>query len=253
MNEWFLNESFWETFFPYLFSEERTALGAVQAEQAVALAGLAGLDKGRVLDLCCGPGRVAIPLARKGFRVTGVDRSPFLLDKARQAAQAQGVDVEWVQEDMRSFTRPESFSLALNLFTSFGYFTDPNDDIQVLANLCACLVPGGTLVMELMCKERLARIWQPTISETFGDGSLLVHRVSIQESWKRVHAEWVLVRDGRAETFTFEHSLYSGRELEDRLLQVGFTDIALFGDLDAKEFGVDAERLVIVARKPGSS
>ena len=68
---------------------------------------LAGLEGGSVLDLACGPGRHAAVLAKRGFRVTGVDLSPSLLRRARDRARAEGVDVEWVQEDMRCFVRPD--------------------------------------------------------------------------------------------------------------------------------------------------
>ena len=69
-----------------------------------------------------GPGRHVAALAKRGFRVTGVDLSPFLLRRAQELAQRESFGIEWVQEDMRSFLRPEAFDLAISLFTSFGYF-----------------------------------------------------------------------------------------------------------------------------------
>src|SRR5512135_491590 len=77
-----------------------------------------------VEDLGCGRGRHAIPLARRGYRVTGVDISDYMLQKARRSAAREGVDVEWVQEDMRTFCRRDAFDLVISLFTSFGYFSD---------------------------------------------------------------------------------------------------------------------------------
>jgi len=62
-------------------------------------------------------------------------------------------------------------------------------------------------------------------------------------------ATFELIRDGRAKIFRFEHFLYSGRELKDRLLACGFAEVELYGDLQGAPYGLDAARLVAVARK----
>ena len=62
---------------------------------------LTGVGGGKVLDLCCGPGRHAVALAKRGFAVTAVDRTRFLLDHARARAAQAGLSVEFVLEDMR--------------------------------------------------------------------------------------------------------------------------------------------------------
>jgi len=61
--------------------------------------------------------------------------------------------------------------------------------------------------------------------------------------------EWILIKDGTAKSFRFHHTIYSGQELKDRLSQVGFQKIRLFGDLDGTEYGPDARRLIAVANK----
>src|SRR5687767_12212087 len=119
MAEWFEDESFWEDFYPTMFGEERFEAATEQVEKILALTAFQGRD---VLDLCCGPGRHSVLLAKRGFRVTAVDRTPFLLDKAKERGEADDAQVEWVLQDMRDFARPNSFDLVLNLFTSFGYF-----------------------------------------------------------------------------------------------------------------------------------
>lgn len=96
-----------------------------------------------MLDLCCGPGRHVLEFARRGFRVTGVDRTQRYLEAARATALSEGLAVELVQADMRDFSRPPTFDLALNLFSSFGYFAEAADDLQVLKNLNASLAPGA--------------------------------------------------------------------------------------------------------------
>src|ERR1700736_5314196 len=115
--QWFENEDFWRELYPYMFPADRFAAAHEQVDQVLALSGSSGR---RVLDLCCGPGRHAVDFAQRGFEVTGVDGSPFLLGKARERAVEAGIAVEWVLEDMRRFRRPAAFDLACSLFTSFG-------------------------------------------------------------------------------------------------------------------------------------
>jgi hypothetical protein len=93
------------------------------------------------------------------------------------------VDVEWVQADMREFRRPAAYDLALSLFTSFGFFAAPEDDLLVLRNVRHSLRPGGVLVMDLMGKENLARVFQPTRSRTLAGGAVLVERCQVVEDW----------------------------------------------------------------------
>jgi SAM-dependent methyltransferase len=150
---------------------------------------------------------------------------------------------------MRQFVRPGVFDLVCNLFTSFGYFRDEEDDLRVLANIHESLRNGGALVLEVVGKERLARTWQNAICSDLPDGSRLVQRPQLRDDWSRVSSEWTLIRGGKAETFSFEHSLYSGRELNDRLRSVGFGRVDLFGSLQGTPFDLNAARLVAVARK----
>ena len=166
---WYENEEFWIDFYPYMFNEERLQAAAEQVDQILALT---GLDAGTVLDLCCGPGRHSIALAGLGWSVTGVDRTGYLLDKARERSAGAGVEVEFVEQDMREFSRANTYDLALSLFTSFGYFDTEEEDVQVLRNLHASLRPGGRVVIdcERQGVDRDAASW-PTGRGSKANGS----------------------------------------------------------------------------------
>ena len=247
--EWFDNDAFWRELYPFMFPKKRFADAAEQIEQVLALT----KPNGKLaLDLCCGPGRCSIALAKRGFRVTGVDRTRFLLDQARAKARAARAKIEWIQMDMRDFVRPGSFDLVLNMFTSFGYFDDKTQDTMVLRNIFSSLRPAGVLLVDVMGKERLAHILQPTTSDTLPDGTILVQRHEIFDDWTKIRNEWILLRKGRTRSFKFHHTLYSGQELRDKLEQVGFTDVKLYGNLAGDQYGPGATRLIAVARKPGT-
>jgi SAM-dependent methyltransferase len=245
--EWFDDDSFWREMYPFMFSAKRMADADEQITKALKLT----KPKGKaVLDLCCGPGRCSIALAKKGFRVTGVDRTTNLLNKARDRAKAARVKIEWIEKDMRDFLRPEAFALVVSMFTSFGYFDDKQDDIQVLENMFRSLQPGGACLIEMLGKERLARILQPTLSTVLPNGTVVIERHEIFDDWTRVRNEWMLVRGGRVKRFKFHHTIYSGQELRDRMERVGFVGVKLHGSLDGDEYGANAERLIAIGRKP---
>lgn len=248
--EWFDDDSFWRAMYPFMFPEQRFAEAEKQVEKVLALAN----PKGKTaLDLCCGPGRCAIALAKRGFLVTGVDKTKYLLDKARAKARAARVKVEWVQEDMREFLRPDTFGLVLSLFTSFGYFDDKRDDLIVLKNIFTSLRPGGVFLIEVLGKERLAKIFQSPITTILPDGAIWINQHEVFDDWTRVRNEWMVIRNGKTKTFKFNLNIYSGLELRERMEGVGFVDVAVYGSLDGIQYGTNAERLIAVGRKPHSA
>jgi len=100
-----------------------------------------------VLDLACGHGRIANRLAGLGARVTGLDPTAVFLERARSDAAALGVEVEYVEGDMRELPWEESFDRVVSWFTSFGYFDDETNR-AVLGGIHAALRPGGALLIE---------------------------------------------------------------------------------------------------------
>jgi len=246
--EWFDDKAFWKECYLFLFPQERFD-GTPEAIEKVLL--LTKPTGKAALDLCCGPGRCAVALARRKFTVTGVDKTSFLLLRARDRARAAKVRIEWVQMDMRDFIRPDSYDLALSMFTSFGYFDNKTEDSVVLKNIFASLRPGGVFLIEVMGKECLARILQPAITNILPDGTMLILRHEIFDDWTRIRNEWIILRKGRARSFKFHLTIYSGQEMRDRLEAAGFTRIKLYGNLNGDPYGPKAQRLIAVARKGG--
>jgi SAM-dependent methyltransferase len=244
--EWFDDDALWRALTSLMRSKERCGDAVALLPKALKLVQPVGKD---VLDLCCGFGRWAIPLAQNGFRVTGVDRTKCFLDRARAEAKSAGVRIEWVQQDMRDFVRPGAFDLALSMFTSFGYFDDKGEDLRVLRNIFSSLRPGGSLLMEMAGKEILARIFQPTTSTPLPDGGLLVERHEVFDGWSRMRNEWTFIKAGKVRTWRFHVTIYSGQELRDRLELAGFTDVKVFGSFDGEEYGLNAQCLIAVGRK----
>lgn len=245
MATWHERDDFWETV--PLFDQQRLEMAPAEVDSVLTLL---GIEPGApVLDLCCGVGRHSLELARRGYRVTAVDRTAAYLETARNQAAAQGLEVEWIQADMRDFVRPGAFAAAINLYTSFGYFEDPAQDRQVAENLVQSLVPGGCLVMEMMGKEILARIFRLRDWRELADGSLFLEERHVRQDWGWIENRWILVKDGERKEYPLGHRLYDGAGLRALLFQAGFESVALYGDLTGVPYDSEARRLVAVARK----
>lgn len=249
MADWFEDESFWDTIAPFLFGVVRD--DARTEAEVDALTGLLGITPGtRVLDLPCGTGRHAVAWAERGHRVTGVDRSEAYLSLAKERAAARGAEVELVRADMREFVRPESFDLALNLFTSLGYFADPADDVRVLRNLLASLVPGGKAVIEMAGKELMARnLTARSWDELPGTDQFLLQEHALVPGMGAVENRWIWIGGAERREFRFTLRAYSGTELMRALTDAGFATVELFGDLGGAPYDLTAKRLVAVATK----
>ena len=159
----------WETDFDarYLAEYEPVFSPARDRREVARLIEILGLPSGaRILDVPCGQGRHAHLLAEAGFDVTGLDYSTFLLRAARR--RGTGRTLRYVRGDMRRLPPAWTgrFDAVLNLFTSFGFFLNPADDVRVVSELARVLRPGGTLVWHGGSRDGimarfLARDWWP--------------------------------------------------------------------------------------------
>jgi SAM-dependent methyltransferase len=247
MKAWYEDDDFWRTMAPYLFARELWEDAPAQVDGLLRLAKVP--EGAQVLDLCCGPGRHSLELARRGFQVTAVDRTRDYLDAARAQAAEEGLRMEFVQEDMRRFRRSSAFQLALNLYTSFGYFEDPGEDRRVAENLYVSLKPGGKLIVEMMGREVLTRIfrerdWQPT-----EDGGFFLEERQPSSDWTWMNCRWILIQNGEVKEFSFSHRIYGGADLARILLESGFQKVMLFGDLQGAPYDHKAKRLTALALK----
>ncbi|ALG11298.1 class I SAM-dependent methyltransferase [Kibdelosporangium phytohabitans] len=234
---WYENDGLWSGFAETMFPPRR----AQEAADLVATSPLLRFQPGaQVLDLCCGPGLWLAPLARRGYQVTGVDLSPVMLAEAKAACP----DAELICEDMLEFSRPGQFDVALNVFTSFGYLAEAEDNLQVLRNAYTSLKPGGQLIVDVMGKEVLAGwIGRPQAVDV--DGGCVVMRDTILDDWTRLRTDWTLVRGDTARHAVIECFVYSAAELKDLFRQAGFQDVECFGDFDASSYDNHSKRLIV--------
>lgn len=243
---WYENDDFWKTTRPVMFAPDRLAAAVGQADSIIARLRLK--PGSRVLDLCCGIGRHSLELARRGFKVTGVDRSAHFLREARRQAKAGQLDVEFIRTDMRRFVRANAFDAAINMFTSFGYFAKPEDDARVAAHVYRSLARGGGFLIDTQGKESLARRFEPS-GWYEKEGYTVLEDRKVMPDWSGIENHWILFKGGRRWDFRFKLRLYSATELRRLLREAGFRSVDVFGDLDGAPYDHTAQRLVAVAQK----
>lgn len=243
---WYEDDGFWSDFSETMFSDRRRAETAdIVARSAL----LEFPERSRVLDLCCGPGLYLVPLARRGYTVTGVDLSAEMLKRARAVCERAAAEVRLLQADMLTHVEPASYDVVLNVFTSFGYFDDPQDNFRVLTNARESLVPGGQLLIDVMGKEVLAGwIGRPQLVEL--DGAYVVQRDTVLDDWTRLRTDWTLVRDGIAREASITAFLYSAAELRALFEAAGFTEVECYGGFDGEPYDHHARRLIVRGTKP---
>ncbi len=247
MPEWYEDEQFWEDTESVIFTEERCKQASGEVDHVL---GLVKLQAGAaMLDLGCGIGRHSLEFAKRGYQVTGVDRTARYLDRARKSGREQGFEIEWIQDDMRRFRRDNSFDLVVSLLTSFGYFDDRADDGRILENVAASLKPGGRFVIDLMGKEVLARIFQQRDWHEQPDGTLVLEERELKDHWSRLDLRWIIMRAEQRREQRFTLRLYAAGELMDLLAAAGLSEITAYGSLVGKPYDNTAERLVIVGTK----
>ncbi|HEX5206143.1 MAG TPA: class I SAM-dependent methyltransferase [Actinoplanes sp.] len=243
----------WQSFFSHdeyprlvsaILTEERTRAEVAGLRERLALG--PGV---RVLDLGCGQGRIAVPLARLGCAVTGLDGCAPLLDRARRAAAQAGVEIELIHADMADLDRVDEFDVVLNLGTAFGYAAESGHE-PTLRAAARALRPGGTLLLDTENRERMVR--SPRAIAFERDGTT----VHCERSFDLVSSRWTeslsWVHDGRAEHASYSLRLYTATELITALAAAGFDPaVEAWGDLAGHPYALDSLRMVLRAARNG--
>jgi SAM-dependent methyltransferase len=243
----FFDDDYLRIFLP-LLPDERTA---AEVNGVVEL--LAEAPGSRLLDLCCGHGRHAVPLAQLGFRVTGLDLSRRLLDRAAAQAAAQGQHVDLVAADMRRLPFADaSFDAVVNLFNAFGYLEDEAEDQLVLGEVARVLAPGGRFLQELANREALVRDWHDSRVLRNDDGLVVLQERTLDLRGSRELARYTLVGPGGHRTSReVAIRLYTLTELAAMLERAGLELLAVRGGLGGGPLELDSSYLVTLSAWAG--
>lgn len=202
----------------------------------------------RVLDIGCGSGRHTIAFAKRGYAdVTGIDLSPALLAEAREEATQLKLPIRFIETDMREIP-DEMFDLALNLFTSFGYFEKDEDNAAVILRAAEHLANGGWLVLDFL-NSRWVREHFVVHDERVAPNGTRIEQTRWIEN-NRIEKRVLIRNNFEAKEYIESVRLFERSDFERMFLSAGLTLRHLFGTYSGAAFDPDTSpRLIMFAKK----
>lgn len=201
----------------------------------------------KVLDLGCGAGRHALLLAKKGFAVTGVDQSANLLSVAADEAKKNGLHATFIRDDIRTVHFSEKFDLILNVFTSFGYFENDEDNFSVFTNVESLLEDEGIFVFDFLNAQNVKENLVPFSKTEIGD---LVIEQSRKIEVNNVVKDITLTQNGTVKNFRESVRLYSKQDLVAAMNKKKLSVEMIFGSYTGDPFDEkSSSRLILLCKK----
>jgi SAM-dependent methyltransferase len=238
---WFANKNYLEL---YRQRDEKEASDLINLIQR----NVPAPTDSKVLDVCCGAGRHSVELARRGYEVTGFDLSGYLIGQARNSlknANESGLKVKFLIRDMKDFSFKNKFDIALNIFSSFGYFKKDPDNLKVFKNIRSSLKNGGYFVFDFLNESYIKKNLVP-YSEDFVNGKKFVQKRYIKNGF--VCKDIFIGKEKYSERIR----LYSPSVIKNALAEKEFRILKLFGDYYGSRFDKGkSKRLIIICRASG--
>ncbi|MEM3010424.1 MAG: class I SAM-dependent methyltransferase [Candidatus Bathyarchaeia archaeon] len=218
-----------------------------------------GIASGRLLDLCCGNGRISIRMAEKGFKAVGVDISKTFLDNAKRKAEEHKVShmVTFLEGDVRNLKKIvgkefQPFDVVVNAWTSIGYFSE-KDDLNIFKQARELSRKDAILIIaETMHTEFLSIKFVPTAYTEINDMVMLESR-KYDPAKAKFNMSWSFYkRHGENLEFIdkveLELHVYSPSELSKLLMKAGWETMAFYGNLSTLQPLNPLTHLNIVAK-----
>lgn len=219
-------------------------------DQVKAIIRYLGLKKGETfLDCPCGIGRISLPLAERGIRVTGVDITASYLDELTTTMLLRDLPITLYKRDMRKITFRDQFDAAGNIWTSLGYFATDREDSEVLKRIYRALKPGGRFLLHILNRDWVIRHFSPSGWEKAG-GIRYFERRHFDLTTSHNCSHLSFYGKNKRQDLSTSLRLYSCHELVAMLAQVGFAEINCFGGYKREALTMDDRNIWIVARKP---
>lgn len=210
----------------------------------------------RILDLACGGGRHSLAMARQGARVTGVDIGPAALALARRRAQRSGLQLEFVQQDLRQLTYDACFDVVTLIF---GCFTEmlKADAETVLKCIQRSLRPGGHFILDVYAPRFFAALdgeqeWWVGKDFIAGRFPQLVLTEYFYYRRDKTYARRDFICDattGTFHTFGVSGQAYSLPDLCGMLEIAGLQPIAVYGSWEGEEASSESVQYIVIATR----
>ena len=184
-----------------------------------------------ILDLCCGQGRHTIEIAKRGYNnVYGLDRSHYLITRARSSAKKAGLTIRYKEGDARKLPYPSNlFDAVTILGNSFGYFESKQDDVLVLQEVLRVLKPDGKILIDITDGDFMRTMFVPRSWEWIDKNYFVCRERSLSSDRDRLISREVIthVKKGVVADQFYAERLYNQDEIIGLLKHSGFTEIEL--------------------------
>ena len=207
-----------------------------------------------ILDVCCGQGRHSFEFFERGYvNITGLDRSPYLITKARQKGKDHNLSIKFKEGDARKLPfRENTFDVIMILGNSFGYFECLKDDLQVLCSAGKVLKPGGKLLLDVADGNFLKTHFKARSWEWINKTHFVCRERCLSASGKKLISREVITQTNKgviADQF-YSENLYDSNDLVDLLKLSGFEDIIVSQSLEVRsqrnqDLGMMENRIII--------
>ena len=209
-----------------------------------------------ILELCCGTGRLTIPLAKEGHIITGLDFTSSMLDKAKTKAAKEELQITFVQGDMRDFLLPEKYDLIFIPFNSIHHLYSNEDIFKAFGSVKRHLKDGGRFILDCFNPNIQyvveAEKEQKQIAEyTTEDGREIVIKQTMNyESASQINRiTWHYFINGSFDsTQNLDMRLFYPQELNSYLERSGFTIIHKFGSFEEEPFDDGSEKQIFICK-----
>ena len=210
----------------------------------------------KILDLCCGQGRHTLELGRRGFKnLEGLDRSHYLIRKAKTSAKKEGLSIRFREGDARKIpSPPDAFDVVMLLGNSFGYFETINDDLRVLKEVFRVLKPWARILIDVADGKYLKTHFQPRSWEWIDKKYFVCRERSLSLDQQRLISREVIthVEKGVVADQFYAERLYNRETLVRLLEEAGFSDINFPGEIEPdskrnQDLGMMEKRIIVTA------
>jgi D-alanine-D-alanine ligase len=210
-----------------------------------------------ILDLACGQGRHSIELARSGYtNITGLDRSHYLIRKAKSATQLEGHKISFKEGDARKLPfAPDTFDVVMILGNSFGYFESNEDDFMILKEVFRVLKPNGTFLIDVADGSYLRTHYQPRSWEWIDKKYFVCRERSLAKDNERLISREIIshVEKGILVDQFYAERLYSHEMLTDIFTRSGYQNLFIHKVLESnslrnQDLGMMERRIIMTAK-----
>jgi D-alanine-D-alanine ligase len=210
-----------------------------------------------ILDLACGQGRHTLELARRGFkRLYGMDRSHYLIRKAKQACMNDNLQVNFKEGDARKLPyQTDFFDVVMILGNSFGYFESVEDDLKILKEVSRVLKPYGLFLIDVADGNYLKANFNPRSWEWIDKNHFVCRERSLASDNERLISREVIshINKGVLVDQFYAERLYTKERLKEILLKNGFKNISFNDEYETEskrkqDLGMMERRIITVSQ-----